>query len=94
MFSINRIASGDVTLTGRLDAENADRLREGLSEIKESCSVDFSELDYISSAGIGILVATQRRLTDSGHALRLVRLSDHINEVFQIAGLHSIFEID
>ena len=94
MFAINRAANGDVTLTGRLDADNADRLREGLAEIEESCAVDFGKLDYISSAGIGILVATQRRLADSGHTLRLVRLSDHIGEIFQIAGLHSIFEID
>lgn len=94
MFAIDRTEHGAWVLSGRLDADNADRLREALAEISESCDLDFSALDYISSAGIGILVATQRRLADHGHGLRLTGLTDHIKEVFQLAGLHSIFTIE
>ena len=67
---------------------------EVFDRIDDSCVVDFEELSYISSAGLGLLFAAQRRLVDSGKGLRLVKLNPHIREVFQIAGFDRIFEIE
>ena len=94
MFAIKRTASGELVLSGRLDADSAASAREVMARITTSCQIDFSELDYISSAGLGVLVATQRRLVDSGQGLRLVGMSDHLRDLFEIAGLNNIFEIE
>ena len=59
----------------------------------DSCVVDFDGLSYISSAGLGLLFATQKRLVDGGSALTLVNLNPHIREIFHIAGFDKIFEI-
>jgi anti-anti-sigma factor len=94
MFEIKREENGTITLHGRLDASQVDNARTVLDQVTESCKVDFSELSYISSAGLGLLFGTQKRLVDSGGGLTLVNLSPHIGEIFQIAGFDHIFEIE
>jgi anti-sigma B factor antagonist len=92
MFDL-KLGSGILKLTGRLDAAQADRLREVCAEIVDSCDVDMAELRYISSAGLGILIATQRRLSAEEHRLRIVNPNPHIRELFSIAGLEHVFEV-
>jgi anti-sigma B factor antagonist len=93
MFEISMTAEGSVELRGRLDASQVEQTREVLNRIDSSCEVDFGDLTYISSAGLGILFATQKRLVDAGHGLRLVNLNPHIRELFHIGGFDTIFEI-
>ena len=64
----------DICLVGRLDAAQAGKAREFFVEISVSQEVDFDKLDYISSAGLGVLLSTQKRLGESGHSLRLKNL--------------------
>ncbi len=94
MFEITRDTSGDVLLHGRFDAAQIAAAKEVLSLVNDSCVVDFAGLSYISSAGLGLLFATQKRLVDKGGALTLTNLNPHIREVFRIAGFDNIFEID
>ena len=94
MFEIKRDAEGIVSLHGRLDASQVDNARTVLDQVTESCKVDFAELSYISSAGLGLLFGTQKRLVDGGGGLTLINLSPHIREIFQIAGFDNIFEIE
>jgi anti-anti-sigma factor len=93
MFEIKRDASGAISLHGRLDASQVDTARAVFDRVTESCEVDFAELSYISSAGLGLLFGTQKRLVDAGDGLILINLSPHIREIFQIAGFDHIFEI-
>jgi anti-sigma B factor antagonist len=93
MFEIKRDENGTIKLIGRLDASQVDAARAVFTQATESCEVDFAELSYISSAGLGLLFGTQKRLVDSGGGLTLVNLSPHIRELFQIAGFDNIFEI-
>ena len=93
MFKIKRDENGRISLHGRLDASQVDRARTVFNQVTESCTVDFSELSYISSAGLGLLFGTQKKLVDGGGGLTLVNLSPHIREIFQIAGFDNIFEI-
>ena len=44
--------------------------------------------------GLGLLFATQKRLTDQNRELTLANLNPHIREVFRIAGFDNIFKID
>ncbi len=93
MFEITRDANGTVSLHGRLDASQVENARSVLDQVTGTCTVDFAELSYIASAGLGLLFGTQKRLLDSGGGLTLVNLSPHIREIFQIAGFDHIFKI-
>ncbi len=94
MFNITIADDGEVRLSGRFDATQVERARGELNRIVSSCTVNFEELDYISSAGLGLLLGAQKRLLDSGAKLKLVGLNRHIREVFQIAGFDQVFEIE
>ena len=93
MFEIKN-SGGRITLVGRFDASRAEAAKEVFSTVTTSADVDFSQLTYISSAGLGVLLGTQKRLAQSGHHLRLRNLNHHIREIFHIAGFDQIFEID
>lgn len=93
MFDVAREGDGTVRLIGRLDASQVDAARSALDAVETSCTVDFSELEYISSAGLGVLLSVQKRLSKSGQSLRLTRLNQHIREIFRIAGFDKVFEI-
>ncbi|MFQ5630041.1 MAG: STAS domain-containing protein, partial [bacterium] len=83
----------EIQLGGRFDAAQVGKANEVFDQVASSCVVDFKNLEYISSAGLGILLKTQKRLHKSGHALRLINLNKHINDVFHYAGFNAIFEI-
>jgi anti-sigma B factor antagonist len=93
MFEIKRDENGTISLHGRLDASQVDSARAVFNQVTESCEVDFADLNYISSAGLGLLFGTQKKLVDDGGGLTLVNLSPHIREIFQIAGFDNIFKI-
>ncbi len=93
MFSITVNDTGTIVLTGRLDAAQVDRAREVFALLETSAVVDFKELDYISSAGLGVLLATQQRLKKSGKAIKLINMNRMVRDVFKIARFDLIFEI-
>lgn len=94
MFEIWRDDGGTIRLSGRLDASQADTAREVFAQVEASCAVDFSKLEYISSAGLSVLLETQRRLWDADQGLVLHGLSNHISDLFRVAGLDAIFKIE
>ncbi|UCD16173.1 MAG: STAS domain-containing protein [Candidatus Zixiibacteriota bacterium] len=94
MFDIRIAENGHVLLSGRLDASQINKAQEGFNHITESCTVDFSNLEYISSAGLGVLLAVRKRLGDKGHKMRLIGMNKHIHEVFRYSGMNQIFEIE
>ena len=65
MFEIEMDESGTIVLSGRFDASQTEKAREFFQNIYESKIVDFKKLDYISSAGLGVLLGTQKRLNES-----------------------------
>ena len=94
MFDIRRDESGTILLSGRLDAASVDIARTFLTGVESSARLDFSDLDYIASVGLGVLVAAQRRLMDRGEGLRLAGLSPHLREVLDLAGFGGIFVME
>ena len=94
MFEIYRADDGAIRLAGRLDATEAEGALESLDTIGGPMTLDLSELEYISSAGIEVLVRTYKRLRQSGHDLRLVRLTPRVKNVFTYAGLNRLFTIE
>ncbi|HLX13362.1 MAG TPA: STAS domain-containing protein [Bacteroidota bacterium] len=89
-----RIVGDWVVLTGRFDASQVEIAYTVFDRVTTSAVVDFRELEYISSAGLGVLLKTQKRLKESGNGLKLINFNRHITEIFQYSGLDKIFEID
>ena len=94
MLGIKVKENGEIALSGRLDAAEADKAETFLEAITESRIVDLGDLQYVSSAGLGVLLATQKRLMGSGHLLKLVNVKGHGREVFHYSGFDAIFEIE
>ncbi|MBI4427647.1 MAG: STAS domain-containing protein [Ignavibacteriales bacterium] len=94
MLKITVDSQGVVHLQGRLDASQAEEATKALSKITKSAVVDFAELDYISSAGLGVLIAAQKRLKESGQGLTLTNMNNHIRDVFRYARFDLIFKIN
>ncbi|MCG3121425.1 MAG: putative anti-sigma factor antagonist BtrV [bacterium] len=86
-----------VHLNGRLDAHTAkifeDRLLLLIAQGRQKILVDFSKLDYISSAGLRVLLLAARKLSEAGGKIALCCLKPMIKTVFDIAGFSAIFPI-
>ena len=93
MFEIRMGEQGDVVLTGRLDAAQCDKALQFLDGVTAPHVVDLAGLEYISSAGLGVLLKTQKRAMAKGRGLRLVSVRGHIHDIFKYAGFDRIFEI-
>jgi len=55
--------------------------------------VDLARLDYISSAGLGVLLKTQKRAVAAGKGLRLINPNKHIYDILRYAGFDRIFDV-
>lgn len=93
MLEIRVGEKGEIVLAGRFDASQAVKAETFMAALTESKVVDLGDLQYISSLGLGVLLATQKRLMSSGHALKLVNVRGHVREVFHYSGFERIFEI-
>jgi anti-sigma B factor antagonist len=86
-------AGGVVRLNGRLDAAEADRALEELQKLAGPLTLECGALEYISSAGISVIMQTWKRLNGQGSRLRMVGLTPRVRNVFAFAGLDKVLEI-
>lgn len=93
MLDIRIVKEGEVIMAGRFDASQVDKARAVLDQVFSTAIVDMKDLQYVSSAGLGVLLAAQKRLSQKGHKLRLSNMSKHVRDIFQITRLETIFEI-
>lgn len=94
MFQIGIGETGTVIAEGRLDAAQAPHAQEFLDEVTGACVLDLGKVDYISSAGLGVLLRTHKRLMGEGQGLKLVNVHNHINDIFMYSGFDKLFEIE
>ncbi len=94
MFEIGYGDNGEIVCAGRLDAAQCKKAQEFLDAVEEGKTVDFARLEYISSAGLGVLLKTQKRLAKAGGGLRIINVNNHIRDVFRYSGFNAIFEIE
>jgi anti-anti-sigma factor len=89
----SRLADGTrvVTFRGELDLSTAGPvLEELLEECVESAShvvLDFSEVDFMDSAGLGLLVKTERGLSAVGRRLVVTRPHANVRRILELTGL-------
>jgi anti-sigma B factor antagonist len=94
MLEISRGENGEILLAGRFDASQVAAANEVFLGLDQGATVDCAGLEYISSAGLGTLLAAQMALAGKGGSLKLVHLRSHIRDVFQLSGFDQIFEIE
>jgi stage II sporulation protein AA (anti-sigma F factor antagonist) len=82
---------------GRLDSANGSAFQKELLDLIEEGTgkllLDLSELQYISSAGLRVVLIAAERMKSSGGRIALCSLNRHVNDVFEISGFSAILEI-
>ena len=98
-MTINKNQNGNeltIALEGRLDTTTApqldDELKSSLDGV-ESLIFDFSKLEYISSAGLRVLLSAQKVMNKQG-GMVVKNVSEEINEIFEVTGFSDILNIE
>ena len=87
---------GDVTLalSGRLDSVTQSELKQELEKVFEtkitSLTLELSELEYLSSAGLRVFLFARTKVSEMGGKMKLVGANESINEILQITGYADI----
>ena len=87
--------SATLGLVGRLDTITAPRLEEELKEILSNVTelvLDFETLEYISSAGLRVLLSAQKVMSRQG-SMRLIHVNEAVMEIFEVTGFSDILTI-
>jgi len=93
MLAIDFGPNDVVVISGRLDAAQSAAAQAFLDQVQGKVTLDCSGLEYISSAGLGVLLKTQKRLLGSGGKLRLAGVTRHLQDILEYSGFDQIFEI-
>ena len=84
-----------LAVRGELDMATAPRLRDAFAGLHgDDVDLDGSELSFIDSTGLSVLLAANRRWREDGRSLRLVNPSRPLRRLLEIAGVDHAFEID
>jgi len=87
-----------VNLKGRLDVHLSAEIERGLLETideapKSNIIVNMKDVEYMSSSGLRVLVATMRQLKQRQRNLRLCHLNQAVRKVFEVVELIDMFEV-
>lgn len=96
-MTIDKILNGSkltIAVGGRLDTTTSPELEaqldlNGITDL----TFDMKELDYVSSAGLRLLLKAQKQMNTQGD-MRLVNVNDIVMEVFEVTGFSSILKVE
>ena len=98
-MTINKNQNGSsltIALEGRLDTTTAPELEKelkaGLNGIDE-LTLDFAKLDYISSAGLRVLLSAHKAMSKLG-SMKVTNVNETVNEVFDVTGFADFLTIE
>ena len=94
MLTMEGGGGGPVVMSGRLDATQAATAQSYLDRLDGVVTLDCAALDYLSSAGLGVLLRTHKRLLAAGGRLRLTEVNRHLQDIFSYSGFDQILEIE
>lgn len=86
-----------LALNGRLDTTTAPQLEKALKENLNGITqitFDFAGVEYISSAGLRVLLSAQKQMNAAGGTMKLVHVNETVMEVFEITGFSDILTIE
>lgn len=82
---------------GRLDTATSLVLEREMQQYLDgvlNVTMDFADVEYISSGGLRVLLSTDQILEDRGGNLRVIHVNEHILEVFQLVGFMEIVNVE
>ena len=87
-----------VAFTGNLDTNTAPEAENQINELlaagADKILINFEELNYISSAGLRVLLATAKKMMASNGSLKICSLNKTVQEVFDISGFSTILTLE
>ncbi len=99
-MEINKKADGsnlEIALSGRLDTTTAPEFEKSLKESINGVTdltINFEGLDYISSAGLRVLLSAQKMMNASGGKMKVIGANDIVKEIFDVTGFSDILTIE
>jgi anti-anti-sigma factor len=100
-MTINEAREGTVVVVapdGRVDSTTSGALDAHLLQLAKAGDdrvvVDFSGVDYISSAGLRVMLTLAKRMRERGGKLALCGLGDAVRQVFELAGFLPLFAVE
>ncbi len=98
-MTINKITKdGTMTaeISGRVDTTTSPALENELKESFDKCKnmvLDFANVEYISSAGLRVLLSAHKTMSKKG-GMKLINVSEDIMEIFEVTGFSEILDIE
>ncbi len=98
-MNINTIKDNDkitIAVEGRIDSTTASEFEAAIKNETEQVSelvFDFKDLAYISSAGLRILLGTQKLMMNKGK-MKIINVNETVNEIFEITGFSYILDVE
>ena len=99
MFNVEKKSEGNnvtLVLSGRLDTSTAPELEADVKtsiEGIESLVFDFTELEYISSAGMRVLLSSLKKMKNQG-SMKVINVNETIKEIFDVTGFSDILTVE
>lgn len=85
----------NLEITGRLDTTTAPNLEAVINELSEDTKelvFDMAGLEYISSAGIRVMLASYKKMNLNQGIMRIEKANDMVREIFEMTGLSRMLE--
>ncbi len=86
-----------VTLSGRLDTNNAQALNEELgNKVPDNIDlvIDLKDLKYISSAGLRVLLSWKKKQAERMHSMTIINVQEDVYEILEVTGFTEIFGLE
>lgn len=86
-----------ISIDGAIDTVDAPDLENEINDEKgkfDSLILDFEKMDYISSAALGVLVATQDELYSQEIPFTIINTQERIKDIFEVAGIDKFLNIE
>ena len=85
-----------VIAEGRIDTNTAPLLENEITDIEkyENLIFDFKNVEYISSAGLRVLLTAQKRINKVGGNMKISNVSENVKDVFEVTGFTDILKIE
>ena len=86
-----------LSIEGRIDTITSKDLDNEINDEFgnfNSLIIDFTDLEYISSAGLRVLIATQKKLKSENIPFVIKNLNDAVGEIFRMSGFNKILKIE
>ena len=88
--------TASIAVEGRLDTVTAPRLEEAIKESLDGVTtmlLDFEKLEYISSAGLRVLLSAQKAMSRQGE-MKILNICETIQDIFEVTGFSEILTVE